>query len=75
MLQVTSKPTGWLGPVVAVVLLQFIGSFTLVFMPNVAPLLAAEFGWPESMIGFLAALIMAGSIAGASITYLTGVPV
>ncbi len=63
MLQVTSKPTGWLGPVVAVVLLQFIGSFTLVFMPNVAPLMAVEFGWSDSMIGFLAALIMAGSMS------------
>lgn len=63
MLQETSKPTGWLGPVVAVVLLQFIGSFTLVFMPNVAPLMAAEFGWTDSMIGFLAALIMAGSMS------------
>ena len=50
MLQVTSKPTGWLGPVVAVVLLQFIGSFTLVFMPNVAPLMAAEFGWDEDWL-------------------------
>jgi MFS family permease len=63
MLQATQKPTGWLGPVVAVVLLQFIGSFTLVFMPNVAPLMAEEFGWSNSMIGFLAALIMAGSMS------------
>jgi MFS family permease len=62
MLQVTSKPKIWLGPVVATVLLQFIGSFTLLFMPTVAPLMAAEFGWQKSMIGYLAALIMFGSM-------------
>jgi MFS family permease len=62
MLQVPSKPNAWFGPVLATVLLQFIGTFTLLFMPAVAPLMAAEFGWQKSMIGYLAALTMFGSM-------------
>ncbi len=60
MLQV--KPNGWFAPVLATVLLQFIGTFTLLFMPAVAPLMAAEFGWEKSTIGYLAALTMFGSM-------------
>jgi MFS family permease len=62
MLQVPSRPSGWFGPVLVTVVLQFVGSFTLLFMPIVAPLMAAEFGWQKSMIGYLAALIMFGSM-------------
>jgi MFS family permease len=62
MLQEPSKPNAWFGPVLATVLLQFIGTFTLLFMPAVAPLMAAEFGWQKSMIGYLAALTMFGSM-------------
>lgn len=62
MLQVQSKPNGWFGPVLATVLLQFIGTFSLLFMPAVAPLMAEEFGWQKSMIGYLASLTMFGSM-------------
>ena len=62
MVQVPPKSGGWFGPVLVTVLLQFVGSFTLLFMPIVAPLMAAEFGWQKSMIGYLAALIMFGSM-------------
>ena len=62
MPQVSSKPNAWFGPVLATVLLQFIGTFTLLFMPAVAPLMAAEFGWQKSMIGYLASLTMVGSM-------------
>jgi MFS family permease len=61
-MQAPPKPNGWIGPVLVTVFLQFIGSFTLLFMPIVAPLMAAEFGWQKSMIGYLAALIMFGSM-------------
>jgi MFS family permease len=62
MRQASPTKTGWFGPVLATVLLQFIGTFTLFFMPTVAPLMAAEFGWRESMIGYLASLTMLGSM-------------
>jgi len=62
MLQAPPKPTGWFAPVLSMVLLQFIGSFTLLFMPTIAPAMAAEFGWEKSTIGYLSALTMGGSM-------------
>ena len=62
MLQAPSKVEGWFGPVLVTVLLQFVGTFTLLFMPAVAPLMAAEFGWQKGMIGYLASLTMFGSM-------------
>lgn len=61
-MQAPPEPSGWFGPVLVTVALQFIGSITLLFMPMVAPLMAAEFGWQKSTIGYLAALIMFGSM-------------
>lgn len=62
MLRTNPKQTGWLGPILATVLLQFVGTFTIFFMPTLAPLMAVEFGWPRGAIGYLAALIMIGSM-------------
>ena len=58
MLQTSPTQAGWFGPILATVLLQFIGTFTVFFMPTVAPLMAVEFGWPSGAIGYLATLIM-----------------
>jgi MFS family permease len=63
MLQTNPTQAGWFGPILATVLLQFVGTFTLFFMPTVAPLMALEFGWASGTIGYLAALTMIGSMA------------
>jgi MFS family permease len=63
MLQTTQTRASWIGPILATVLLQFVGTFALFFMPTVAPLMAIEFGWRSDAIGYLAALITVGSMA------------
>jgi MFS family permease len=52
----------WLGPLVAVILLQTAAAFLLQLLPTTAPVVIQKFGWSESAIGYLMALTMGSAV-------------
>lgn len=59
---VPTTPGGWLGPLLAITLLQGMGGLLLQMFPTLAPLLGATYGYGETAIGYLVALTMASAV-------------
>lgn len=51
----------WVGPLFAVLAVQIAASFLSRIAPTLAPKLAMRVGWPVESVGYMAALITAGS--------------
>jgi len=62
MLRELRPGNSWLGPLLAIVLLQSTGAFLVQLLPVLAPVMSEAIGWPQWAIGFLAALSMLGSM-------------
>jgi MFS family permease len=53
----------WVGPLVAIFLMQATAAFLTRLVPTIAPAIMPELGWTETAIGYLAAVTTFGSIA------------
>jgi hypothetical protein len=71
-----SSAAGWIGPLLAMLVVQATSAFLSRLIPTLAPTLMAELGWSETEIGYLAALNTVGSIlfllSGAPLMWRTG---
>jgi MFS family permease len=57
-----ANTTGWLQPLLAILGLQITAAYLTRVIPTIAPVLAADLNWPETVIGYLAGLTTLGSI-------------
>ncbi len=57
-----ANTTGWLQPLLAILGLQITAAYLTRVIPTIAPALAADLNWPETLIGYLAGLTQLGSI-------------
>lgn len=55
-------PVGWVGALLATLLIQATTSFLSRLIPTLAPTMTAEFGWSATAIGYMASLNTLGSI-------------
>lgn len=55
-------PAGWLSALAAIVGVTTVGAFLMVFIVTIGPVLIAETGWPEALIGYLYSITTCGAI-------------
>lgn len=62
MLKNDPRQSGWVIPLLAILLLQSVAAFLNQTLPVLAPVLGAAQGWPATAVGYFAAISMFGSI-------------